>query len=120
MNPILIHSDRHVIRSDGHSESFFPRAAQTSPPNRARLAPDRTGSAWNIGRNIQALRPAELPLRRRTWTRAQTISVHQPAWNGRPAAQVAQLIGNFRALRTALDEICAINTELLRRREELG
>ena len=34
--------------------------------------------------------------------------------------QVAQLIGNFRALRTALDEICAINTELLRRREELG
>lgn len=87
MNPILIHSDRHVIRSDGHSESFFPRAAQTSPPNRARLAADRTGSAWNIGRNIQALRPAELPLRRRTWTRAQTISVHQPAWNGRPAAK---------------------------------
>ena len=39
---------------------FLPRAAQTSPPNRSRLAPDRTGSAWNIGRNIQALRPAEL------------------------------------------------------------
>jgi hypothetical protein len=35
-------------------------------------------------------------------------------------AQVAHLIGNFRALRAALDEICAINTELLRRREELG
>jgi hypothetical protein len=34
--------------------------------------------------------------------------------------QVAYLIGNFRALRAALDEICAINTELLRRREELG
>ena len=34
--------------------------------------------------------------------------------------QVAHLIGNFRALRAALDEICAINTELLRRREELG
>lgn len=87
MNPILIHSDRHVIRSDGHPQSFFPRAAQTSPPHRARLAADRTGSAWNIGRNIQALRPAELPLRRRTWTRAQTISVHQPAGNRRPAAQ---------------------------------
>jgi hypothetical protein len=87
MNPILIHSDRHVIRSDGHPQSFFPCAAQTSPPNRARLAADRTGSAWNIGRNIQALRPAELPLRRWTRTRAQTISVHQPARNGRPAAQ---------------------------------
>ncbi len=34
--------------------------------------------------------------------------------------QVAHLIANFRALRAALDEICAINTELLRRREELG
>jgi hypothetical protein len=87
MNPILIHSDRHVIRSDGHPESYFPHAAQTSPPNRPRLAADRTGSAWNIGRNIQALWPAELPLRRRAWARAQTISVHQPAWNGRPAAQ---------------------------------
>ena len=87
MNPILIHSDRNVIRSDGHPETFFPRAAQTSSPDRARLAADRTGSAWNIGRNIQALRPTELPLRRRTWTRAQTIPVHQPAWNGRPAAQ---------------------------------
>ena len=87
MNPILIHSDRNVIRSDGHPETFFPRAAQTSSPDRARLAADRTGSAWNIGRNIQALRPAKLPLRRRTWTWAQTISVRQPAWNGRPAAQ---------------------------------
>jgi len=30
------------------------------------------------------------------------------------------LIDNFRKLRTTLDEICAINTELLRRREDLG
>jgi hypothetical protein len=34
--------------------------------------------------------------------------------------QVAQLIDNFRKLREMLNEICAINTELLRRREELG
>ena len=87
MNPILIHSDRRVIRSDGNPGSFFPRASQTSPPNCARLAADRTGSAWNIGRNIQALRSAELPLRRRTRTWAQAISVHQPAWDGWPAAQ---------------------------------
>jgi hypothetical protein len=34
--------------------------------------------------------------------------------------QVALYLGNFRTLRKALDEICAINTELLRRREDLG
>jgi len=34
--------------------------------------------------------------------------------------QVAQYVDNFRKLREMLDEICAINTELLRRREDLG
>jgi hypothetical protein len=34
--------------------------------------------------------------------------------------QVAQLIDNLRRLREILNEICAINTELLRRREDLG
>jgi hypothetical protein len=57
------------------------------------------------------------------------LSVSQPGTGGRQRRdyvpndireQVAHLIGNFRVLRAALDEICAINTELLRRREELG
>jgi hypothetical protein len=34
--------------------------------------------------------------------------------------QVAQYVDNFRKLREMLDGICAINTELLRRREDLG
>ena len=34
--------------------------------------------------------------------------------------QVSQFIDNFRKWREVLDEICAINTELLRRREDLG
>jgi hypothetical protein len=34
--------------------------------------------------------------------------------------RVASLIGNFNRLREALNEICAINTELLRRREDFG
>ena len=34
--------------------------------------------------------------------------------------QVVGLIGNYRRLRAALNEICAINAELLRRREDLG
>jgi hypothetical protein len=55
------------------------------------------------------------------------LSISQPG--GRPRRdyvsnnahlQVAQLIDNFRKLRQALDEICAINAELLRRREDLG
>ena len=87
MNLILIHSDSRVIRSDEHSGSFLPRAAQTSAPNRARLAADRGRSARHIGRDLQALRPAELPLRRRTWTWAQAVSVRQPARDRRPAAQ---------------------------------
>lgn len=33
--------------------------------------------------------------------------------------QVRELIGNFNKARELLNEICAINTELLRRREEL-
>jgi hypothetical protein len=35
-------------------------------------------------------------------------------------AEVAELLGNFRKLRETLNEICAINAELLRRREDLG
>jgi hypothetical protein len=33
--------------------------------------------------------------------------------------EVRELIGNFTRVREVLSEICAINTELLRRREEL-
>ncbi len=33
---------------------------------------------------------------------------------------VAQLIGNFHKLREVLNEVCEINAELLRRREDLG
>ncbi len=87
MNLILIHSDRRVIRSDEYPGSFLPRAPQTSPPHCARLAADRGRSARHIGRNIQALRSAELPLHQWTRTWAQAIFVHQPAWDGRPAAQ---------------------------------
>jgi hypothetical protein len=55
------------------------------------------------------------------------LSISQPG--GRPRRdyvpndiypQAAQLIANFHKLRKALDEICAINAELLRRREEIG
>lgn len=34
--------------------------------------------------------------------------------------EVVEFLDNFRRLRAALNEICAINTELLRRHEDLG
>jgi hypothetical protein len=55
------------------------------------------------------------------------LSISQPG--GRPQrdyvpndthVQVAHLIDNFRRLREMLNEVCAINAELLRRREDLG
>src|SRR4249919_2053138 len=79
MNRLLIRSDRLVIRSDGYPGSFRTGLAQTPSPTCARLAADRTGAARHIGRDLQALRSTELPLRRRTGTRPAAISVHQPA-----------------------------------------
>jgi hypothetical protein len=73
------------------------------------------------------LRPPKLPLCRWTRTWSEALSVDQPG--GRPGRdyvpndQLGDLhmhADNFRKLREMLNEICAINAELLRRREELG
>src|SRR3974390_1484905 len=128
MNQFLIRSDCHVIRSDENPASFLDSPAQASAHPCARPTPDRTDPTWVVDRDIQALRTAELPLRRRTRTRAEAIFVHEPG-GGRlrrdyvpntAHLQVSQFIDNFRKWREVLDEICAINTELLRRREDLG
>ena len=79
MNWLLIRSDRLVIRSDELTEPFRTCPAQTPSPTGARLAADRTGAARHLGRDLQALRSFELPLRRRTGTRPEAISIHQPA-----------------------------------------
>ena len=79
MNQFLIRSDCHVIRSDEHPASFLDSPAQTSAHTRTRPAPDRTDPTWVVDRDLQTLRTAELPLRRRTRTRAEAIFVHEPA-----------------------------------------
>ena len=128
MTHLLIRSDRLAIRSDEHPTSFISGSAQTPSQAGARLAADRAAAARLADRDLQALRSAELPLRQRPGARSEAISVHQSARRA-PAPglrsnnaypQAAQLIDNFHRLREALDEICAINAELLRRREELG
>ena len=79
MTRLLIRSDRLGIRSDGNTRSFIFGLAQTSQTARARLAADRATPARHIGRDIQALWSAELPLRRWTRTWPEAVSVHQPA-----------------------------------------
>lgn len=79
MNLHLIRSDRFVNRSDGSSGTFHSRPTQTPPPTGARLACSRAPLARNVGRDFQALRSAELPLRHRPWARPEVLPKHQPA-----------------------------------------
>jgi hypothetical protein len=90
MNRLLIRSDRSLIRSDEAAKSFYTRLAQTSPPTGARLATDRTADARHIGRDLQALRSSQLPLRRRTGTWSEALSVHQPTRRATAAGLRAQ------------------------------
>jgi hypothetical protein len=84
MNRLLIRSDRSLIRSDETNKSNRSCLAQTSSPTGGRLAAARTGAARHLGRDLQALRSSELPLRRWTGTWPEALSVHQPV--GRPTA----------------------------------
>jgi hypothetical protein len=127
MNRLLILSDNLASRSDEDPRSFVNSVAPPPPPSRAQAATDRTAAAGIAGRDLQTLRAAKLPLRGWTGTRPEALPVHQPArWAAPPGLRaqrhpraVAQFIDNFRKLRDMLDEICAINAELLRRREDL-
>src|SRR6266849_6351629 len=128
MNRVLNLSDIEVILSDEESSSVIRGAAQASPSTRARPSPDRADRARFVDGDLQTLRPAQLPLRRRTRARPQEISLHNRSNRRTPAArlraqcslcQVAEFLANFRKLQEMLNEICAINAELLRRRESL-
>jgi hypothetical protein len=83
MNRRLIRSDHLTIRSDGHSEPFAISPTQASSQSGARPAPAREAVTRLANRDLQALWPAKLPLRRRTGARAEAISSDQSAW--RPA-----------------------------------
>src|SRR5258708_19832845 len=76
MNQVLNLSDIEVILSDEESSSVIRGPAQASPPTRAQPAPDRADRARFVDGDLQTLRPAQLPLPRRTWARPQGISLH--------------------------------------------
>lgn len=80
MNRLLIRSDHLTDRSDRHAGSSSDSAAQTTTQTGARPSPARAAAARVADRNLQALRPAELPLCQRTGTRSEAISGHQSAW----------------------------------------
>src|SRR6266478_6510991 len=85
MNQVLNLSDIEVILSDEESSSVIRGPAQASPPTRAQPAPDRADRARFVDGDLQTLRPAQLPLRRRTWARPQEISLYNRS-NGRASA----------------------------------
>jgi hypothetical protein len=80
MNRLLIRSDHLSIRSDEHPESFAIGSTQTSSQSGARPATAREGVTRVANRDLQAVWPAELPLRRRAGTRAEAIFGDQSAW----------------------------------------
>src|ERR1700736_2700103 len=86
MARVLNRSDIYLIRSDRHATCVVRGAAQTSPPACGWPAPARANTARFTDRDLQALRSAELPLRRRTWARPEAISVHDQANRRTPAA----------------------------------
>ena len=109
--------DRHVYRS----------AAQAAREDPARPAATRTRAAGIAAREVQALRTARLHCaNNRGHGPKRYLSISTP--DQRPQIdyvpndafiKVTEYLDNYRNVREALNEICAINTELLRRREEL-
>src|SRR5260370_13199605 len=84
MNRLLIRSGHLTIRSDEYPRSASSSSTQTPSQLGARLAADRAAVAWFADGDLQALRPAELPLRQWPGTWAEAISGHQSARRASP------------------------------------
>src|SRR6202035_2353080 len=88
MIQVLNLRDIEVILSVEASGSVIRTPAQAAPPTRERPAPDRADRARFVDGDLQALRPAQLPLRRRTWARPQEIPLHNRSNRRAPAARL--------------------------------
>ena len=87
MTQLLNHSDINSIRS-ANEEAFFRGPAKAPPPALAYPAADRADCARVAHRDLQALRPTQLPLRRRTGTRPQALPIHNRSNRRTPAARL--------------------------------
>jgi len=124
----LNQSDAKLIRSVKDDKCFLLGSAPKTPSAGAFTAANRADCARLSHRDLQALRPTRLSLCRRAWTRTQAIFVDDRANRRAPRLgyvpnaiypKVAEFLGRYRTLQEMLNEICAINAELLRRRESL-
>lgn len=84
MNRLLIRSDYITIRSDEYQRYARNRSAQTPSQLGARLTSNGATVAWFADRDLQALRPAEMPLRQWPGPWPEAISGHQPAGKTAP------------------------------------
>src|SRR5215468_2605522 len=75
MTPALNLSDVVLIRSASYDKNIACGVAQTPPPASACPACARADRTRVSDRDLQALRPTQLSLRRRAWPRAQAIFV---------------------------------------------
>src|SRR6476620_4928238 len=123
----LNHSDIKLIRSVADGKRFLLVSTPTPTPAREGAAANRADRARLSHGNLQALwpgchcvdGPGHGP-KRYLSTIARTGE--RPRLGYVPNAiypKVAAFLGNYRTLQEMLNEMCAINAELLRRRESL-
>src|SRR5712671_6098935 len=128
MTRLLNHSDIKLIRSVADGKRFLLVSTPTPTPAREGAAANRADRARLSHGNLQALWPAGCHCvdgpghgpKRYLSTIARTGE--RPRLGYVPNAiypKVAEFLGNYRTLQEMLNEICAINAELLRRRESL-
>jgi len=75
MTPPLNQSDIQLIRSGRYGKGFLRCPTTTPTPVGAGFAVNRADRTRLSDRDLQALRPSQLSLRRRTWTRTQAIFI---------------------------------------------
>jgi hypothetical protein len=84
MNPFLILSDHHVIRSDEPPEPHLDSSSQTPQQACSKPAANRRTAARFADRDLQTLWASELPLCRWAGSRTEAVSVRQPTGNPGP------------------------------------
>ena len=122
-------ADIRLIRSARHEKPFHHLVTQTPPAADTGSAPNRAHHTLITHEDLQALWACGLPLRRRPghgpkrYLSTVARTGERPRLGYVPNAaypQVAEFLATYRRLQEMLNEICAINAELLRRRESLN